>query len=95
MRPHSPTGEPRGLNARALSQEKADLHQRPGLFQRGSSSAAPTAASVLSPTTLQPRERHGSGIQGGVLSGVAPPAWKKKEGESGPSGEHKWMEVAV
>lgn len=91
VRPHSPTtGEPRGLNARAISQEKADLHQRPGLFQRGSNTGAvPTTAAALSPTThqqsSQPRERHGSGIQGGVLSGVAPPAaWKKKEGEVGP-----------
>jgi PERQ amino acid-rich with GYF domain-containing protein len=84
----SPNGEPRGLNARtiSLSSDKPVAH-RPGLFQRGSSytNTPPTA---LSPTLFQSsreRDRFGTGIQGGVLSGVAaiPSARRRKDSETG------------
>jgi PERQ amino acid-rich with GYF domain-containing protein len=76
------------LNARTVgsSTEKGGA-QRPGLFQRGSSSNnIPTTA--LSPTLFsssRERERTGTGIQGGVLSGVAgpPAARKRKDSELG------------
>lgn len=69
--------EPRGLNARGTSTSSAD-RDRPGLFQRASSGAFGKAdlAAAASPTA--PRERF-SGIQGGVLSGVAPPERRRKE----------------
>jgi hypothetical protein len=91
-RPHTPpNGEPRGLNARTVtsSHEKIAPAQRPGLFQRGSNGSSNVVTNAaLSPTTLfqsRERDRHGTGIQGGVLSGVAAPlsARRRKESESG------------
>ncbi|PWN53814.1 hypothetical protein IE53DRAFT_366017 [Violaceomyces palustris] len=90
---NSSHGEPRGLNARSSSGgpaaglalggnwDKTDK-DRPGLFQRASAGSLSGVASnsrPLSPST--PRDRFG-GIQGGVLSGVAPPR-KRMDSESG------------
>jgi hypothetical protein len=80
--------QPRGLNARAFSGDKT-AGDRPGLFQRGSATGAGItggAANPLSPTI--PRERF-AGIQGGVLSGVAPPARKRQDSANGTAGEWK------
>ncbi|PWN30532.1 hypothetical protein BDZ90DRAFT_16715 [Jaminaea rosea] len=72
--PLSPTlpSEPRGLNARGTT--ASSDRERPGLFQRASSGGS------LGGTGVQ-RERF-SGIQGGVLSGVAPPEQQRRRKES-------------
>lgn len=73
------SSEPRGLNARSASSsyDKPPSANRSGLFQRGVSSTN------LSPTASHPRdrERHGSGIQGGVLSGVGHTARRNKDND--------------
>ncbi|EPQ28905.1 uncharacterized protein PFL1_03706 [Pseudozyma flocculosa PF-1] len=96
--PLSPSlgGEPRGINARSTSGgssggfgsagtsnwDRADK-ERPGLFQRASSSALTSTVAAgrpLSPSI--PRERFG-GIQGGVLSGVGPQSRKRMDSDNG------------
>lgn len=90
--------EPRGLNARSTSGSSAGgfgsagtsnwdkaEKERPGLFQRASSGAlagvnASSASRPLSPSVSRDRF---SGIQGGVLSGVAPPARKRMDSSDG------------
>ncbi|SPO27506.1 uncharacterized protein UTRI_10623 [Ustilago trichophora] len=93
--------EPRGLNARSTSGsssggfgsagisnwDKAEK-ERPGLFQRASSGAltgvnVTSGSRPLSPSVSRDRF---SGIQGGVLSGVAPPARKRMDSSDGGSG---------
>lgn len=86
--------EPRGLNARStsasfgsagtLNSDKAEK-ERPGLFQRASSGALAGVNTNSGSRPLSPsvsRDRF-SGIQGGVLSGVAPPARKRMESSDG------------
>lgn len=86
----SPGGEPRGLNARTVSsshEKSGSIAQRPGLFQRGSNGPHQSSASALSPSmTFQSRDRdrHGAGIQGGVLSGVAGPLSSRRRKDSEP-----------
>ncbi|CAO1618658.1 unnamed protein product [Parajaminaea phylloscopi] len=88
---HHQAAEPRGLNARgsAASSTERSERDRPGLFQRVSSGSfsrneSMTYAAAGTPAVTQPsaasRERF-SGIQGGVLSGVAPPERRRKESE--------------
>ncbi|KAN0063187.1 kinesin-like protein [Thecaphora frezii] len=97
--PLSPSlgGEPRGgFNVRSTSGgssggfgsagtsnwDRADK-ERPGLFQRASSSTLTGAASAARPLSPSiPRERFG-GIQGGVLSGVGPQSRKRMESDNG------------
>ncbi|CAO1629456.1 unnamed protein product [Sympodiomycopsis kandeliae] len=102
--------EPRGLNARGFSANSGDAPSsaaaaRPGLFQRMSSSGgslksatAPGSAGAPAPgdSPTTPRERF-SGIQGGVLSGVAPPERRRKESEGGirSSSRHASMASTV
>ncbi|GAC72203.1 molecular chaperone [Moesziomyces antarcticus T-34] len=71
----------------ASSWDKPDK-ERPGLFQRASSGAlagvgASTGSRPLSPSVSRDRF---SGIQGGVLSGVAPPARKRMDSSDGGGG---------
>ena len=93
--------EPRGLNARSTSGsssggfgsagtsnwDKAEK-ERPGLFQRASSGALAGVSVTSGSRPLSPsvsRDRF-SGIQGGVLSGVAPPARKRMDSSDGGAG---------
>ncbi|KIS69527.1 uncharacterized protein UMAG_02066 [Mycosarcoma maydis] len=93
--------EPRGLNARSTSGsstggfgsavgstwDKAEK-ERPGLFQRASSGALAGVTSNSGSRPLSPsvsRDRF-SGIQGGVLSAVAPPARKRMDSSDGAAG---------
>ncbi len=93
--------EPRGLNARSTSGsssggfgsaglsnwDKAEK-ERPGLFQRASSGALAGVNTNSGSRPLSPsvsRDRF-SGIQGGVLSGVAPPARKRMDSSDGGAG---------
>lgn len=83
--------EPRGLNARgsAASSTERNDRDRPRLFQRASSGSfgrndGLTSGVIRAGGAIQlpalSRERF-SGIQGGVLSGVAPPERRRKESE--------------
>ncbi|CBQ72607.1 conserved hypothetical protein [Sporisorium reilianum SRZ2] len=93
--------EPRGLNARSTSGsssggfgsagtsnwDKAEK-ERPGLFQRASNGALTGVSATSGSRPLSPsvsRDRF-SGIQGGVLSGVAPPARKRLDSSDGAAG---------
>lgn len=83
--PLSPSlgAEPRGLNARGSA--SGDRSERPGFFSRASSTGVGNgSAKSTTPgdSPNAPRERFG-GIQGGVLSGVAPPERRRKESEGG------------
>ncbi|SNX85593.1 uncharacterized protein MEPE_04302 [Melanopsichium pennsylvanicum] len=93
--------EPRGLNARSTSGSSAGgfgsagtsnwdkvEKERPGLFQRASSGALAGVNITSGSRPLSPsvsRDRF-SGIQGGVLSGVAPPARKRMDSSDGGAG---------
>ncbi|CDR98951.1 hypothetical protein [Sporisorium scitamineum] len=93
--------EPRGLNARSTSGsssggfgsagtsnwDKAEK-ERPRLFQRASNGALTGVGATSGSRPLSPsvsRDRF-SGIQGGVLSGVAPPARKRMDSSDGAPG---------
>lgn len=101
LSPSLGNNEPRGLNARSTSGsstgafgsaaasnwDKTDK-ERPGLFQRASSGALAGVTSNSGSRPLSPsvsRDRF-SGIQGGVLSGVAPPARKRMDSNDGGTG---------
>ncbi|GAC93142.1 hypothetical protein PHSY_000705 [Pseudozyma hubeiensis SY62] len=101
LSPSLGSNEPRGLNARSTSGgstgafgsaatsnwDKTDK-ERPGLFQRASSGALAGVTSNSGSRPLSPsvsRDRF-SGIQGGVLSGVAPPARKRMDSNDGGTG---------
>ncbi|EST04695.1 hypothetical protein PSEUBRA_005971 [Kalmanozyma brasiliensis GHG001] len=92
------SNEPRGLNARSTSGgssggfgsagtsnwDKAEK-ERPGLFQRASNGALAGVTTNSGSRPLSPsvsRDRF-TGIQGGVLSGVAPPARKRMDSNDG------------